>query len=118
MEKINFKVYAHKNSFYTVSYKLVRLNDDSKNINEIESGVNFIQSILVGDNADYMKYVKMTNIKYEEGSPFLMNFYSQNCQFLISRVIKQYEDGTTDDEYLPMYDSYSQLIINETDIYY
>ena len=117
MEKINFKVYAHKNSFYTVSYKLVRLNDDSKIINEIESGVNFIQSILVGDNADYMKYVKMTNIKYEEGSPFLMNFYSQNCQFLISRVIKRYEDGTTDDEYLPMYDSYSQLIINETDTY-
>ena len=116
--KVNFKVTAHKNSFYIVVYQLVKKGDESKNINEIESGVNYIQSIYVGEDADYMKYVKMTNLKFEQGSPFLMNFYSENCQFIISRVIKKNEDGTTEEEYLPMYDSYSQLIIGETDPYY
>ena len=116
--KVDFKVTAQKNSFYIVLYKLVWNDENSKNINEIDSGVNYIQSIFIGDNADYMKYVKIRNLKYEQESIFLMNFYSQNCKFLISRVLEQYDNGTTNEEYFPMHDSYSQVMINETDPYY
>ena len=117
-KKIDFKVTAQKNSFYIVAYQIVIEGDESKNVNEIESGVNFVQSIYIGDDADYMKYVKTSNLKYEQGSDFLINFYSQNCQFVISRTIGTNDDGTPKEEYFPMHDSYSQIIINSTDEYY
>ena len=71
-KKIDFKVTAQKNSFYIVAYQIVIEGDESKNVNEIESGVNFVQSIYIGDDADYMKYVKTSNLKYEQGSDFLI----------------------------------------------
>ena len=119
-KKIDFKVEAKKNSFYLVMYKLVYSGDQSKNINKIESGLNYIQSIAIGrEKPDYLKYIEIENLKFEQQNPFLINFYSQNCKFMISRN-KLDDDGneTEEPEYFPMEGSYGQLIIDKTDNYY
>ena len=95
-------------------YKLVYSGDQSKNINKIESGFNFIQSVYIGDEKpDYLKYIEIENLKFEQQSPFLINFYSQNCKFMISRN-KLDDDGneTDEEDYLNMFGSYGQLIID------
>ena len=115
--KIDFKVQAKKNSFYLVMYKVVNSGDESKNINKIESGFNYIQSIFIGgEKADFLKYIEIENLKVEQQSPFLINFYSQNCKFMISRNVTD-ENETVKEEYLPMFGSYGQLIIDENDYY-
>ena len=112
---INFKIKAQKNSFYLVVYELVNENDDSKNTNKIDSGFNYIQSIFIGEEADYMKYIEIENTKYNEESDFLVSLYSQNCQFVVSRNVTK--NGVETEEYLDFYDSYSQLIIDSKDSY-
>ena len=114
---INFKVTAQKKSFYLIQYQLVRKGDESKNINKIESGINYIQSIFIGEGADYMKYVDFENLNYEKLSPFLINFYSENCQYVVSRLHEK-EDGSEDEEYFVMEDNYGQIIIDEKDGYF
>ena len=116
-KQIDFTVKAQKNSFYLVIYELVRNDDESKNTNMIDSGFNYIQSIFIGDDADYFKYIEIENTKYEEQSDFLISLYSQNCQFVVSRNIIN-EDGKEEEEYLHFYDSYSQLIIDKDDSFF
>ena len=115
-EKIDFSVEAQKKSFYLVVYELVRNDDDSKNTNKIDSGFNYIQSVFIGEDADFMKYFEIENTKYDEQSDFLINLYSQNCQFVVSRNITV--DGEEKEDYLRFYDSYSQLIIDSEDSYH
>ena len=89
IKKINSRVTAEKNSFYMIQYQLVRSEeeDESKNLYKIDSGINYIQSIFVGDNSDYMKYIDFENLKYETLSPFFVNFYSENCDFVMLTFI-------------------------------
>ena len=63
-----------------------------------------------------MKYFEIENTKYDEQSDFLINLYSQNCQFVVSRNITV--DGEEKEDYLRFYDSYSQLIIDSEDSYH
>ena len=115
---IDFKVTAQQKSFYLIQYQLVRNGDESNNINKIESGINYIQSIFIGEGADYMKYVDFENLNYEQLSPFLINFYSENCQYVVSRL-KEKDDGNYEEEYFTtMEDNYGQIIIDESDGYF
>ena len=116
--KIDFNVIAQQKSFYLIQYQLVREGDQSKNINKIESGVNYIQSIFIGEGADYMKYVDFENLNYELLTPFLINFYSENCQFIVSRLKKKENEDDYDEEYFKMEDNYGQIIIDESDDYF
>ena len=114
--KLDFYVKAEKNSFYLVVFQYVYDDevDDSANGNYIESGVNYIQSILVGDNAKYYKDYKFKNMRFSLGTPLFVNFYSQNCDFVITRSILD-DDGNSKDVGIPVYDSYAQLIIDIDD---
>ena len=119
IKKINSRVTAEKNSFYMIQYQLVRSEeeDESKNLYKIDSGINYIQSIFVGDNSDYMKYIDFENLKYETLSPFFVNFYSENCDFVISKKMTKLIDGKEieDYDYLDMEGNYAQHIIDEND---
>ena len=118
-KKIDFTVTAQKNSFYLVMYKLVREDEkDAESINRMESGVNFIQSIYIGEDAKFMKYIEMENMKYLQNNPFLVSFYSQNCKFAVSRVIGQNADGEDEEEFFPFFQNYGQLIIDQNDPYF
>ena len=37
------------------------------------------------------KYFEIENTKYDEQSDFLINLYSQNCQFVVSRNISKFQ---------------------------
>ena len=119
-DNIEFKVTALKNSFYVVMYSLVKPGDDSRNTNKLESGVNFIQSVNAGDDEQMEKIIEIENLKYEQKYPFLVNFYSQNCQFEISRnkvelIDEEQMDFKETFEVLPFYGSSNQIIIEEKD---
>jgi len=109
--KIDFSVVAQKNSFYIVLYQLVKTGENNLNIRE--SGVNFVESIAVGEQKANYKLVYLQNFKTDVDVPFLASFYSKNCQFNISRA---------DDPKKPIpikrFGEIAQVIINSTDEYY
>ena len=110
---IDFRVQAQKNSFYMIQYQLVRAGDQSINTNIIDSGVNFVESIAVGENQANYKYVELENHKIEGGAPFLASFYSKNCRFVIST------ESPNKREYLNMIGNFGQIIIDSKHpIYY
>ena len=110
---IDFRVQAQKNSFYMIQYQLVRTGDDSVNTNIIESGINFVESIAVGENLANYKYVVLENHRIEGGAPFLASFYSKNCRFVIST------ETPNSVEYLDMIGNFGQMIIDKDhQIYY
>ena len=110
-KKIEFKVIAEKNSFYTISYQLVKPGEE--NINIRESGVNFVESISIGEYDKDFKIIYLENVRNNVGTPFLASFYSKNCQFLITRV-----DDRNNPQYLDVYGDFAQVIIKEDDPYY
>ena len=110
---IEFRVQAQKNSFYMIQYQLVRSGDQSVNTNIIDSGVNFVESIAVGENQANYKYVEIENHKIEGGAPFLASFYSKNCRFVIST------ETPNKSQYLDMIGNFGQIIIDKNHpIYY
>ena len=117
IKKINSRVTAEKNSFYMIQYQLARSEetDESKNTYKIDSGINYIQSIYVGDNSDYMKYIDFENLKYEVLSPFFVNFYSENCDFVVSKRVPDGGEESEHYDYLDMEGNYVQHIIDEND---
>ena len=89
IKEIKFKVIAQKASFYMVQYHLVKTNDDSKYLNKIESGINFISSIQLFSQNEYQKkiYDLINYYKSENKNPYLISFYSQNSKFNSYRVL-------------------------------
>ena len=83
IKEISFKVIAQKNSFYMVQYQLVKENDNSKYLNKIELGINFISSIQTFSQNDSRKtfYDLINYYKSENKNPYLITFYSQNSKF-------------------------------------
>ena len=110
VNEILFRVTAYKNSYFILLYRTVQYGDTSEDTNEIESGINFILPIYIGDDSIFMKYVKFKNLKYEERSPFLINFYSQNCKFIITRNVADPQKSM-----ISRNDEFTQLIIDEDD---
>ena len=115
LAKIDFNVKALKNSFYLVVFQYVY--DEYKTGIEhqyyIESGVNYIQSILSEENSQTHKYFRFQNMRFSLATPFLVNFFSQNCNFNIFRTI--IENGKEVVDEVPVYDSYSQIVIDIDD---
>jgi hypothetical protein len=110
VNKLEFAVSAQKNSFYLLQYQYVKDLPDSGNRNKIESGVNYVESIYIGENADYYKYLDFYNFKK---GPYLASFYSQNCKFIVDRYI-----GNDQTKIIAIHENYGQEIIDENDIDY
>ena len=115
LAQIDFNVKALKNSFYLVVFQYVY--DEYKTGIEhqyyIESGVNYIQSILSEENSQTHKYFRFQNMRFSLATPFLVSFFSQNCNFNIFRAI--IENGKEVVDEVPVYDSYSQIVIDIDD---
>ena len=112
--KINFYVKGEKNSFYMVQYQLIFGEEESKYTNILESGINNIETIDINNkNFKSYKYMIFQNFKKYQNFPFLVNFYSQNCKFKVSREIN--ENGEIKYKEIDLFDDYSQEIINQED---
>ena len=116
-KEIRFSVSAIKNSFYTISYQLVRSNEDfSVGTNIVESGASYLQSIdLTWDQK--IKHIKLQNTKTNLGSPFLTNFFSLNCDFIVNRLSTD-ENGNRVNKSVLITDNYGQDIINNQEYDY
>ena len=113
-KKVEFSVTASKNSFYLIQYQLVyKTKEDSFRTNTVESGVNFLESLYIGEETSLYKYIDFLNFKTESNIPYLVNFYSQNCKFIVSR--KKEQDNNTLYEYISLFDNYGQIIIEDDD---
>ena len=110
-KKINFSVVAQKNSFYIVSYQLVKAGENNLNIRE--SGTNFVESIAIGEEEAFHKLIYLQNFRSDVGTPFLASFNSKNCRFAITRL-----DDPNKPELLDRYGYFSQVVINESDTFY
>jgi len=110
-KKIEFKVIAEKNSFYIISYQLLKTGKENLNIRE--SGVNFVESISIGDYEKDYKIIYLQSIRNNVGTPFLASFYSKNYKFLITRI-----DDPNNPQYLDVYGDFAQVIIKKEDPYY
>ena len=73
-----------------------------ENINIRESGINFVESISIGEYDKDYKLIYLKNICNDFETPFLASFYSKNCQFLITR-----EDNPRYPQYLDVYGDFA-----------
>ena len=105
-KEIEFEVLGKKKSFYMVQYQYVKGFNDSRNLNTIESGINYISTIRMSPHDDQKKNIELINYKYEHKVPYLITFYSQNCNFYSYRVLS---DGNT--EAITLTENYGQMII-------
>ena len=110
-KKIDFSVIAEKNSFYVISYQLVKAGEENLNIRE--SGVNFVESIAIEDSTsdkESAKYVYLQNIRTDVGAPFLASFYSKNCKFVVTRY-----DDPQNPKPIETIGQFAQVIIKDND---
>ena len=112
-KEIEFEVLAKKRSFYMVQYQCIKAHNDSRNLNVIESGINFISSIRISHPDDQKKLLDLYNYKSEHKAPYLITFYSQNSKFYSYRILS---NGNTE-EVAPI-GNYGQMIIEGNDVDY
>ena len=122
IDSIDFQVEAKTNSFYSIQYTLVRSNQkDSSYINYVPTGINYLVTIDPFDKSDFSflmkKILNFDNVRVNDEHPYLVNFYSLNCQLSLK---KMYNNGEKDvEEPLVTKDYYfSQDIVDTSDIRY
>ena len=82
-KKIKFVIDSNNKAYYSVRYTLLRGNE---NINKMELinkiGINYIDSI---NTSLKNKTIEVQSSKYGKKFPILINFYSPNCKFQITK---------------------------------
>ena len=104
-ETLQFSVKANNNVFYMIQYQLMKESNQDRNI--IESGVNYITSKNIEADSN-LKYLNLTNYKYEFNVSYLATFYSPNCRFSLYREAEGEENIT-------IYNNTAQKIIEYGD---
>ena len=98
IDSIDFKIIAKKNSFYSIQYSLVRYNQkESSYIHYIPTGANYLVVVDPFDKThsyfSMKKALNFHNRRTTEGNPYLINFYSLNCEFMFYK--NYYNDDNT-----------------------
>ena len=104
--EITFQVNAKNNSYYLVSYLIIK-DSSEESLHYLDSGMNYLEAIdkTIGKQTS----IFFTNNQKNKQFPFLVSFYSLNCQFQISRNTGKRLEVT---------DSFAQEIISPDDSYY
>ena len=110
---LNFRVIAYKKSFYTIQYQMVKEGEENSLVNKIESRVNYLESVSVGETGNFTKVIEFENYNQLKQDAFLVSFYSLNCKFYVFRVQKENEFQEVE-----MIDNYGQDIIEYKDEYH
>ena len=103
---ITFEVDAKNNSYYLVSYLVIK-DSLEESLHYLDSGMNYLEAVdkTIGKQTS----IFFTNNQKNKNFPFLVNFYSLNCQFEISR---------NTGKKLEVIDSYAQEVISPEESYY
>ena len=110
IKKVEFEIKAQKKSFYMIQYQLVKKDGVSKDFNHLESGVNYIVSAQVSNDDNEGKIIELDNFKFEFEIPYLVTFYSQNSEFIATRILST---GTEED--IALFENFGQLVIDSVD---
>ena len=104
--EITFQVDAKNNSYYLVNY-LVLKDASEESLHYLDSGMNYLEALdkTIGKETS----IFFTNNQKYKNFPFLVNFYSLNCQFEIQR---------NTGKKLEVVDSFAQEIVTPEDSYY
>ena len=105
INEIYFYIKGEMASYYSVDYKLI-INDTNKINMKEESGINYLETI---EPKFGYKTISLYNSRLDDKRSFLVNFYSLNCELLITRKINEKEKK------LQIFDYLSQDIISNTD---
>ena len=108
--EIHFSVSPRKNSFYTISYLLVRATSFLTGTYIFKSGAVYSRYI-------YKEYINIENLKSLQGCSFLTRFYSLNCKFDVYRLTRD-DSGNTKSKSVLIIDNYGQDIITNDQIGY
>ena len=124
IDSIDFKVIAKKNSFYSIQYSLVRYNQrESSYIHYIPTGANYLVVVDPFDKThsyfSMRKALNFYNRRTTEGNPYLINFYSLNCEFIFYKTYYNDDNSEVTREKLDYKDyNFAQDIIDSKDSRY
>ena len=84
--EIDFNVYSLKNSFYNIKYILIRKNDESNVVENIEPGMSYLitmdPEINNEEKQEKNKIVRFSDLN--KNIPVLFSFYSLNCKIKVN----------------------------------
>lgn len=102
---------ASLNSFFTITYKLVRSAYALNN----EGMVSGLSNLVAVDptTTNKSKFLYLSNLRRGDKKPFVTNFYTLNCEFSIRRYISQDES-----EEIEVFDGYAQEVLTAGEDYY
>ena len=109
---VKFEIKALKKSFYMIQYQLIKKGEVSKNINTLESGVNYITSVQISKDGEETEIIELFNYKFEYEIPYLVTFYSPNSQFVANRILSNKEE-----EEISFMENFGQMVIEKNDDY-
>ena len=101
VEDLNFIVTAKNNTYYTILVNFGRedIEEDSFITNKLQTGMSYLVTIDPEKKDSYSlgnKIVKFKNEKIMDKLPFMVTFYSLNCELEISQIIN--EENNSDKE--------------------
>ena len=121
---ITFSIKATSNSYYTVLYYLVRGEIDEMDSlirYELPSGITYLVTLNVSklDMENFgNKVVRFTKEKNYDLFPFMVNFYSLNCEIEVHNLYNAQSGDQIDKLLTNNFSSYTHDIINQNDVRY
>ena len=100
-EEINIEYTASLNSFFTIQYGYGERNANQYD-EIVPSGENYL--VEIDPTTQYrQKIVRIQNLRYKSGKPFLANFFSLNCGLSVTRT----------GEEIKFFDGYAQEVLTK-----
>ena len=121
LESLIFSVSATSDAYYSILYNFGReenIEMDSLISNQLQTGLSYLVTIDVQQTDAYQignKVVKFTNDRIFDSLPYMVNFFSLNCEIEVGNLYKD-ENGDDFIQRLQQFGRYSHDVINSDDI--
>ena len=112
IDELYFKVKALNNTYYTilVDYALISSDEEALITNKLESGMSYLVTVDNSVTSSTKKIIQFVNERAFDEIPYMVNFYSLNCEISINAVNK---DKT--EEPIEQFDNFFNEIIDKSD---
>ena len=123
LENLIFSVVASTDAYYSILYNFGRdenIEMDSLISNQLQTGFSYLVTIDVQQIDAYQignKVVKFRNDRIIDYIPYMVNFYSLNCEIEVGAFFKD-KDGNDAIQQLQQFGRYSHDVVNPNDTRY
>ena len=124
LDEMTFSIKATTNSYFTVLFNIGRGQNaemDSLIKNDLQSGISYLVTI---DNSKLDLYgighkvIKVKNQRLFDNNPFMVNFYSLNCEVQGHILFNDKNNNLIEKPLYKQFGSYIHDVVNPTDDYY